>query len=740
MNILRWLKLKLKHDPTLHYKSVARHHLRASMGGAGILFLGVAITALLIFTHVYPRQKLISEDETHIGRRFIQNPRGEIFDRNGVVLATNTTVPTLQVDPRLVEDEEILATFLSPYLDMDVDQVMGRLNKHDSQGNVRKMNTIKRWLTHLSKEDLEHILAQSPALSITEDPLRFYPHKDSASHLLGFVNRAGEASEGLELTFDEYLHPRTGEILARKDNHRQLLPSGLLSYQEPEGGDKVQITVDINMQHTLERCLDARMEEVGAKGAMGVLMDPHSGAILALANRPAFDPNRYDDFLPELRKNRAALDVFEPGSVFKIVVTSAALENRLVYPEEMIDCENGGFNPYGHYIRDFYNLGVIPFSYAFAKSSNVAMIKLGRRMGAERFDEWVRLYGFGQRCVPHFKHESLGIYHDIKKWSRLSMGSLPMGQEIGVTMLQLVRAFAVIANGGFLVEPYFVEQAVNIYGEPTYRHSHKEPERILSPDTARTMMELCHQVVLEGTGMAANIPEFRVGGKTGTAQIAKPSGGGYDPNRYNAVFAGFAPIESPTVVAVIVVQEPAIRQRWGGAVSGPVFKEVVKDALIRLGVPEDPVVNPDNPSMEPVKKTAKQEEDESRQQAAEEAILLAVMAEEGDADTVSPPPDPTDIDDNLDAMLLSLDGTSLLSRPMAEKGDEKAMPDLLGKTKSEVRMELQRLGIVLDAQGVGWAVEQEFPPGLSTEGVKVCSIRFADKIPPVEQEVTDETG
>jgi|LSQX01.3.fsa_nt_gb cell division protein FtsI/penicillin-binding protein 2 len=732
--------LKFEQDPSLTYKTVSQHHLRSSIVGAGLLLLAFIVTCFLIYTHFFPREKMSFEDDRHIGSLYIKYPRGEIFDRNGIVLATNTTVPTLQVDPRLVENEEILAAFLSPYLNMSIEELMPRLAKFDAQGGERKMNTIKRWLTHLSQEDLNHILAQSKGLSIAEDPLRFYPHKDSASHLLGFVNRMGEASEGLELAFDEYLHPRIGEIKARKDHKRRLLPSSLLSYQEPEGGDRVQITVDINMQHTLERCLDTRMEEVGAKAAMGILMDPHSGAILALANRPAFDPNRYGDFDPELRKNRVALDGFEPGSAFKIVVTSAALETHLVYPEEMIDCENGGFNPYGHYIKDFYNLGVIPFSYAFAKSSNVAMIKLGKRLGPERMDEWIRLYGFGKRCSPDFKHEGTGIHHAREKWSRLTMGSLPMGQEINVTMLQLARAFAVIANGGFLVEPYFVEQAVNIYGEPTYSHTPEPPVRILSPDTANTMVELSHRVVLEGTGTTANIPEFRVGGKTGTAQIARTDGRGYYKDRYTAVFAGFAPISSPSVVAVIVVQEPSIRQRWGGFVCGPVFKEVVKDALIRLGVPEDPVVNPDNPSMEPVRKTAEKEEDRSREKASEEAILLAAMAEEEDADTISPPPDPADIDDNLDALLLSLDGTSLITRPMAEKGDEKAMPDLLGKTKSQVRMELQRLGIVLDAQGVGWAVEQEFPPGLSTEGVKVCSILFADKISQVSQEETDDTG
>ena len=732
-------RFPLHPDPDLKRKAMQQHQLRACFAGAGLLVLGTFIIGILVYSNFHPQENLASEDETHIGRFFIKNQRGEIFDRNGTVLAVNKSAPTLQVDPRKVEDADALATFLSKHIDMSWEDIFARLAKLDESGQVRKMNTIKRWIEKPSREELEKIIASEPSLSLRDEPLRHYRYGDSAAHLLGFVNRAGEASEGLELAFDKYLHPRAGEIRARTDNGRQLLPSGLLSYQEPEGGDKVQITVDINMQQTLERCLDKRMEEVGAKAAMGILMDPHTGAIFALANRPAFDPNHYDLYDPALRKNRVALDRFEPGSAFKIVVSSAALENHLVYPEEMIDCENGGFNPYGHYIKDFYRLGVIPFSYAFAKSSNVAMIKLGKRLGPERMDEWIRLYGFGEKTSRDFKHESTGIYHAREKWSRLSMGSLPMGQEIAVTSLQLARAFAVIASGGLLVEPYFVEQAVNRYGEVTYKHDPLPPKRVLSPDTAKTMVELCHQVVLHGTGTTANIPEFRVGGKTGTAQMAKSNGRGYDPDRYTAVFAGFAPVASPSIVGVIVVQEPAIRQRWGGFVCGPVFQEVVKDALIRLGTPEDPVVNPDNPRMEPVKKTAPKEQAPAQSKDKERTLIADLIAEE-DADTVSPPPAPEDIDENFQALITPLDGISLVARPMAAKGDEKAMPDLTGKTKSQVRMELQRMGIVLDAQGVGWAVEQEFAPGLSVGDVKVCSIRFSDKMPPMEKGNPDDAG
>lgn len=696
--------------------------------------LGCSLILLrLIYLHLMPGHKLSQEDAMHIGRINILKPRGEIFDRSGLVLATNLDIPSLYVDPRRVNDAPRLANYLSVHLDMDEELIMRRLARVDAGGTVRKSNTIKRWLTDMSESELGRMVAYSDnALFIVPEPVRYYPHGDSASHLLGFVNRAGDASEGLELAFDAHLQGRSGMLLARKDRDRRLLPSGLLDYREPEGGEMVQLTIDINMQHTLEDVLDRRMEEVGAVAGLGMLMDPHTGAIFALASRPAFDPNFYDETPAELRKNRALLDVFEPGSVFKIVTAAAALEYGLVTPDTMIDCENGAFNPYGHRIRDFYRLGVVAFSHAYEKSSNIAFIKLAALLGPERLEQWISLFGFGERTSPDFQFESRGIFRPRTQWSRLSMGSLPMGQEIAVTVPQLAKAFAVIANGGYVVQPYFVEQAVTQRGEVTYRYQPPPPQRILSPETAKTMQQLSHQVVLHGTGRAANIPEYRAGGKTGTAQMARTDGRGYDPDRYTTVFAGFAPVADPRVVAVIVIQEPQNDQRYGGYVCGPVFREVVRDALIRMNVPEDPVVELDEHG-QPKQQLAKQKK--------EPAPPVARAADapddlEADVDTIAPPPDPSDIDGDIEAMLSSLDGLALVATRMAGGRREAAMPDLSGMTKREAREQLQRLGILMDAQGAGWVVEQEPPPGTLLEDISLCALRFADNL----DDADDDTG
>lgn len=715
--------------PNLHFNTSEKHLKRLWWLLPVFTLILAVIVARLIQITILPGEQLVTEDDYHIGTLFLEYPRGEIFDRNGMVLATNAEVPSLYVDPRRVEDPMALANYLSVHLNMPEDEIASCLARTSASGATRKMYPIKRWITHISKAKMEEIVAPyDKVLYLQPESVRNYPHNEVASHLLGFVNRAGEASEGVERTYDDYLRSHRGEILARKDRDRQLLPSGILSYQEPEGGDMVQLTIDCTIQNTLENELDKRMEEVGAKAAMGMLMDPQTGAVFALASRPAFDPNQYDKVPAELRKNRALLDVFEPGSAFKIVTASAALEHGLVTPETLIDCENGVFNPYGHSIRDFHPNGVIPFMKAFEESSNIAMIKLGGQLGPERLEYWIRLFGFGARTSPDFKFESPGLFRSRDKWSRLTMGSLPMGQEIAVTIPQLARAFAVIANGGYLVQPYFVEKAASKLGDVTYQYEMPSAKRILSPETAATMQMLCHQVVLNGTGKTANIPEYRVGGKTGTAQMARIGGGGYDPDRYTAIFAGFAPVADPRIVAVIVIQEPSIRQRWGGYVCGPVFQKVVRDALIRMNIPEDPVIDPEKGPQQETSPLIARMTRTVEEQLLQQDPLPEIDTGNEDADTVAPPPQPEDMDLDLGALISPLDKLALLPGRRIDEASEQALPDLTGMSKSQARECLQRLGIIMDAQGAGWVTTQALPPGTVVEQGMICALQFSDKV------------
>ncbi len=678
------------------------------------------IALRLSMVHLNPRLELTQEEQFHIGEIILEEPRGEILDRNGLLLATSREVPSIWADPRYIKDPAHLALVLSQRLDMDESTVFRRLTSRDANGNPRKFVWIKRWLSEYPEAVIEDILALSEGgLHIRHEPVRYYPQGESASHLLGFVNRVGEASEGVELAFDRYLKSEPGRYIARKDVHRRLLSSLTLEHVDPQGGDNVILTIDTGIQHTLERELDKRMEEVNAKRAMGILMDPKTGAILALANRPAFDPNHYDQYDPELRKNSALIDVFEPGSVFKIVVAAAALEHGLITPDTMINCENGFFNPYGHRIRDYYRLGVVPFSKSYEMSSNIAMIKIAALLGPERFEDWVRRFGFGQQTSSQFAMESVGLFRPRSQWSRLSMGSLPMGQEIAVTMPQLAKAFAVIANGGYLVEPHFVDRVVDRSGNTVFRHEPPEPTRILSAGTARTMLELSHSVVLNGTGSRANIDEFRVGGKTGTAQMAREGGGGYERGRYTTVFAGFAPVADPRIVGIIVVQEPKNDFRYGGYVCGPVFKEVVRESLIRLNVPKDPVRDED---------------------AIEEALRLvadpdAVVDRPTDA-MMAQMGDPEFIEFSLDDLLEPLDGGELtVQRRDVILDGARGLPDFQGMTKRQVKELMAQLSLPLDLRGSGWAVNQDPPPGTPLQQIALCAVEFSIRPQDVDDEI-----
>ncbi len=695
------------------------------------------VSGRLVQLHLNPDLELSDEERKHIGKVVLQHPRGEIFDRNGIVLATNQDVPSIWADPRKVNNPGDLAQRLSGALGLDLDQTFSRLTATEADGRPMKFVWIKRWLTDVSEETVDELMeAGGGALQVKYESTRHYTQGESGSHLLGFVNRVGEAAEGIELKFDSYLKAVPGELMARKDGSRQLLESLTLGYKAPEGGDSIQLTLDTTIQHSLENSIDRRLLECNATRGMGIVMDPHTGAILALACRPAFDPNNYGDYEPELRKNRALVDVFEPGSAFKIVTAAAALEHGIVTPTTQINCENGGFNPYGHYIKDFHSLGVEPFQVCFEQSSNVAMIKLAAQLGPERMDQWIRRFGFGTTTSRDFTMtiggklesiESKGIYRPREKWNRLSMGSLPMGQEIAVTMPQLARAYCVLANGGFLIEPYFVERAVNRHGEVTYQYPHPEPQRVLSAETAATMRQLCRHVVDAGTGTKADIEEYTTAGKTGTAQMARKGGKGYDPDRFTTVFAGFAPASNPAVVSIIVIQEPMIRLHYGGYVCGPVFKEVVRDALIRLDVPPDRLENAPKPEE---KKEEEEKQAEPKRSPAEDADTVVARLDENEQAM---------LEDSLENLLEPLDGLQLIAPvPTLMSGEPvKRLPDFTGMNKRQAGEELRSLGVPWDVKGSGWVTSQYPPPGTPIYEVMLCSLelnRRAKEPEPIQEE------
>ncbi len=685
-------------------------HFRVRLVFWAMLIVFGMVTARLIQLQAFPDAVFAREQGFHEGTLEIDLPRGNIYDRNGRLLATDRQARSLVADPSRIERPAEIAAALAHLLGEPEDLVLARLTRRNDSDEPLRFAYVKRWLSADHLKQLEQFPGlENPGLRLIYEPVRFYPESTLAAHVLGFVNRERVGSGGIEMQYDRELRVTPGRLRARVDSGRRPLLSRTLEYVPPQGGADVTLTIDSAIQYKLEQELAAALERTKSEKGMGIVMDPHTGAILALACIPAYDPNRFTEHSDEERKNIAVTDVFEPGSVFKVVTAAAAIELGLVSPETMINCENGAFNPYGHRIRDFYSLGIEPFRTAYAQSSNIALIKVAAMLGEERLEGWIRRFGFGQRTSPDFGGaESPGIFRGRSTWSRLSMGSLPMGQEVSVTLPQLARAFAVIANGGYLVEPHLVAGLTRPDGTRVLPREQPAPQRILSAHTVETMKQLSHEVVLHGTGKRASICEYRVGGKTGTAQVARTDGRGYAPGKYNTVFVGFAPLERPRVVAAIVVHEPGIRERWGGFVCGPVFREVVRDALIRMNCPEDPV------------------REDFRYLAEEGAELDPLMAREPLAI----------IEPDMESVLAELDGLELLALPTDSVYWGPVVPDFQGMTKRQAREQIAELGLAWDTQGSGWVVEQDPPPGTPVSEVGVCRLRFSNQ----PKKVDDETS
>ncbi|HOF38802.1 MAG TPA: penicillin-binding protein [Candidatus Hydrogenedentes bacterium] len=688
------------------------HRIRIRLVFWALLIVFGVVAGRLVLLQGFPDDIYTREENFHEGTLELNLPRGDIYDRNGRLLATDRRARSLYADPSRIPNPCELAATLSDLLSEPENEVLARLTRSDSTGRPRKSVPVRRWLSAELVRRLEGIVeASKPGLSLKYEPVRFYPEGTLAAHVIGFVNRERVGSGGVEMLYDRELGVRPGKVVARVDSGRRPLQSRTLEYVAPQGGADMTMTIDIAIQHKLEQELAAALERSRAEKGMGLVMEPQTGAILALACLPTYNPNEFTEFSDEERKNAAITDVFEPGSSFKIVTAAAAIELGLVTPSTRIDCEGGAFNPYGHRIRDYHKLGVEPFHTCFAESSNIAMIKVAAMLGEERLEQWIRRFGFGRATSPDFgSAESAGIFRGRGAWSRLSMGSLPMGQEISVTLPQMARAFAVIANGGYLVEPYLVARLTNPDGTVLYEHRPGQGERVLSPRTAEIMKNLCHEVVLHGTGEKASIAEYRVGGKTGTAQVARTDGRGYAPGKYNTVFAGFAPVAHPRVVTVIVVREPAIREHWGGFVCGPVFREVVRDTLIRMSVPLDPV---------------------------KEGIEQLAWQEDADPDTVMAEDAPGEvaiIEPDMESILADLDGLELIALPVDPLGEGPVLPDFRGMTKRQARERIAELGLMWDIQGSGWVAEQEPPPGTPLAEVTLCRLRFSNERKKAEDE------
>jgi cell division protein FtsI (penicillin-binding protein 3) len=502
--------------------------------------------------------------------------RGPITDRNGKEFVTNLKIPSIYAVPRALKEEERadLSRKIAKILGLDRKWVMDRLSRDKS------FVWLKRRVTFEEAEKIRKL--ECPELGILEEYKRFYPQGTMLAQVLGFSTVDNQGVEGIERSMDGDLRGKPGMRMTQRDAKGREIKAFEMKSLPVVDGNRVVLTIDQHLQYLTEKALEKAFKQWKAKGAWAVVMDPKTGEILAMANQPGFDPNHYAKAGPDAKRNRAITDMYEPGSVFKIVAASGALNEGTVTPETVINCENGKWNYGFKVLHDVHPYGMLPMREVIVKSSNIGTVKIALKMGPQKFQNYVKGFGFGTWSGIDLAGEAPGYTRPPSQWSKTSPYNIPMGQEVMVTSLQMATAMSVIANGGYLVKPYLVSKVQDPAGVTLREKKPFIKQRVIKPETAATMRDILTQVVERGTGTKAKIPDVLAGGKTGTAQKILPGGKGYSHSAFMSSFVGFAPADNPRYAMVVVLDE-AHPMYYGGVVAAPVFKEVMEAALLTQG-------------------------------------------------------------------------------------------------------------------------------------------------------------
>ena len=498
--------------------------------------------------------------------------RGNLLDRYGRVIATTRTAQRLFVDPLLIEDHSSFPERVGHQLDYDPAWVAQRIGRSVS----RRYIVIDQQLSDARLDRLNQL--RLPGLATELRLVRDYPQGTLAGQVIGFVGQDGRGLEGLELKFDSRLLGADGAMRYWRDASQRPLWVQKEGYRAPTDGRAVTLSLDLVIQSFAEDELDQTCQQYGAEAGQVIVMDPFTGEILALASRPFFDPQDAGAAAVELRRNRCVTDVFEPGSAFKPFVWAAVMEARVARTQEQIDCHQGYWvSPGGRRLHDAYGYGRLTCEYVLVKSSNIGMAIVGLRLGARRMHAAVRMFGFGTSTGSGLPGEIGGLVNPLDQWTHYSVTSVPMGQEIAVTPLQLARGFCAFANGGLLVTPTIRRV------EPTAA-TPRIYDRVLSATTADLTRRVLRRVVTDGTGRRVKDAAYPIFGKTGTAQVPGP--GGYLPDQYTAVFVCGAPMDQPKIVVACIIHRPdKSKGHYGGIVAAPTAMRVVERTLTYMGVP-----------------------------------------------------------------------------------------------------------------------------------------------------------
>ena len=654
---------------------------RLAVAAAVFAAWSLAIEARLIYFQIHEHENLVKAAEQQQSRT-VDAParRGEILDRDGRVLAYSVDADTVYAVPSEIEDAKRAAAALC--------QALEDCDARDRDTLAERLQSRRLWVhvaRQISPEQARRVAALDlEGVGFIKESRRYYPNRELAAHLLGYIGVDNVGLGGIEAAYDELIGGEPGKVLVQIDARRHAFSR---VERPPTAGDTLELTIELGLQHIAERELKAGVQWAGGRGGSAVVMDPATGEILAMANYPTFNPNAYRDFGEQSRRNRAVQDLYEPGSTFKMITAAAALEEKVITAEDQIDVSAGSISfPGRPPIRDDHRYGVLSFRDVIAKSSNVGSIKVGLKVGRDRFVDYMRRFGFGRRSSPDFPGENAGLLWTPRNDSALA--SMLIGYEIGVTPIQMASALGSIANGGELVQPRVVRAVVRDGQRlPVPR---KVLGRTVSERTAAELRSILEGVVEEGgTATRAQVAGYTVAGKTGTAKkIVNGSYRGH--NDYNVSFAGFVPSRDPVFTIVVVVDSPRKVSPYGGVVAAPIFQKIADAALRHRGV--RPTIDPAPPVL-----IARNEEQERRP-----GVQLNQLREQPIAGPIAPP------------HIMTVAGTAGEADP--------AFPDLAGMSARDAVQLLARMGIGARLQGVGFVVDQRPAAGSPLNSTAVASL------------------
>jgi cell division protein FtsI/penicillin-binding protein 2 len=576
-----------------------------AMGLLWVVAIGAKLIRLQVKEHDWLQEKAERQQQMTIE---LSPMRGIIYDRNGLAMARSVEVKSLYACPAQISNPEELADKLSRILRMDSDLIFRRVT------SSLAMSVIKRKLSDTELSAVQRLGAGG--LHYLSEMKRFYVNGPVASQVLGFVDVDERGQGGVELSYEKLLRGQPGRVLENIDALKRVYDH---EGQDPTAGGNITLTIDPIIQGIAERGLSAAVHRCGAHGGTILITRPSTGEVLAMASQPDFNPNDISDSSEMGRRNRAVETAFEPGSIFKIVTYSGALEEGIITPKTTIDVGAGEIRVADHIVHD-ENRGKLTAAQALARSSNVAAIKIGEQMGKQTLAHYIDLFGFGRRTGIELPGESRGLFREANQWDPSTIGSIPMGYQIGVTAIQAVAAFGCIANGGEWVKPYLVSRTTSAEGELVEEHK-PETRRVISARTAATLKEMLEGVVIHGTGKLAKLGAYSAAGKTGTAHKVDERTGRYARDRYVASFAGFAPVENPQIACIVSIDEPRGKY-YGGDVAAPAFAQVSLEVLKALGVepadePQTGLLASDLRSYETPQLLVESEGNESEQAAAD---------------------------------------------------------------------------------------------------------------------------